>query len=408
MAEHSKLLSPSASGIWTKCTAQPLAVANANFPYETNDAAELGTWKHDLSEEMFIGIIDEADKPDDMDVYDWNEVLLAVSEAQKFLPEESDTVLVKTEMKVGFSGWRGDCFGTADLVAYDIENKHLYVGDYKFGRVAVGVEGNTQLMIYGLATIETLEREGLLEGVESVSLAIIQPKVQHDAFTIEMTMNELGQWERDVLIPAQKAILDNKGTNFLAGPWCSEKYCDLHKAGVCPTAVEKVEELFQDMVEAGIPTADNLPKFLELMKNKKLIESTIATAFAIATDRAKMGEEIEGFKLVKGKGKRAWADETKVAGYLKNKLKRADIYTEKLITGPQAEVKLKQAGKLEHGKSLKAFENQITYNEGALTLVPDSNPKPAIVPKQADELEEHYANEVSVDSEDDELFNDLF
>lgn len=52
---------------------------------------------------------------------------------------------------------REDFWGTADLVAADAQRRILMVGDFKTGRGRVDVRNNTQLLSYGLGSLELLD-----------------------------------------------------------------------------------------------------------------------------------------------------------------------------------------------------------------------------------------------------------
>lgn len=434
MSEHSKLLSPSASGLWTICTAMPQAVLNANFVREDSAASLDGTYKHDLSESMYLGNIDQGDKPSDMDVNDWDEVLKAVDAANKFFQDLPEDIEVGTEAKVGFKGWRRDCFGTADLTAFDQRAGVLYVGDYKFGRVRVEAENNTQMLVYALAYLETTftlqELDRILPAIKEVRLGIIQPKISRDPLVWKLTGAELREWDKTVLQPAQSKIVKGIG-EFVSGPHCGTKYCKLQKAGACPKALEAVEDLVGELIDLDTGAtkmetkSSNLDRLLRIMKHDDLIRKTLDVAFALATDEAKAGNKVEGYKLVKGKGRRKWADEDKAKKFLKGKLKKAEQFTEKFLTAPQAETKLKQAGKLDITRSKNLFEEQIEWTEGKPILVPDTDSREEIVMNQQEEIEDFFgldgggteaADDLDLDnllgetedSETDDLFNELF
>lgn len=441
MAEHSKLLSPSASGLWLECTGQPQALVDAVKegtvpPDRSSAAADLGTFKHDLAEQVFLGMRGKNEPPlhipegMEWNEFDWSEVVTAVEAAEDFLSTAGASAIVSTEMMVGFKDWRSDCFGTSDLSCFDPERMELRIGDYKFGRVRVSAEGNTQMKIYALALLETLSDKypDIYESVDTIHMAIFQPKIGHEAVVATISMEELLKWDKITLSITQKNILGVDGysmTGLTAGPHCADKYCDLLMTGTCPVAVQQVEFMLDEILDLdeGAPTvimnSTNLPHFIKLMRNESLIKKTLESAFAMATSAALNGEKVEGFKLVQGKGRRAWTDEKAAQKYLKGKIPKDAQFESKFITAPKAEIKLKQAGKLDSPRSKNVFQKQVTWFEGKQVLVKESDPREEIIINAQEEIEEFFDLdendfdisdlEVTADSDDsiDDLLDDL-
>lgn len=412
MSKHSKLQSPSASGIWMVCTAQPQALANADIERSSSAASEMGTWKHDLSEDMMLGLVTKDDKPADMEFMDWNEVLVAVNCAKEFLSDLEPGDDVAYEHEVGLKDWRADCFGTSDITGFKRSKGIVYIGDYKFGRVRVPAS-SSQLLIYGRAYIEYLKDkygDQIVNEIKELRFAVIQPKVSHSADVHTMDMLDFMKWDEEQLIPAQKEVLEGRG-RFVPGPHCTEKFCTLGMAGACPHALSQVDDLVEDMVdlEKGEQkfelNAHTLERMLPILKNRHLIEKTIAAGFALAHSMAMDGKEVPGFKLVKGKGKRSWVDEEKAKKYLTGKIPKAEMFKETFLTAPQAEAKLKASGKLEHTRSKNLFEEQIEWAEGRPILVPESDKREALHVNQQDELDE-FADTIT-STEEAESFDDL-
>jgi hypothetical protein len=347
-------------------------------------AADLGTLKHDYAEQVFLGIHDPKVIPGEFELLatpeeEWQEVKTAVNAVKTILKDVSDQAVIRTEARVAMDGWRSDCFGTADILVYDPVGKigYLYILDYKFGRVAVS-PFTSQLRIYGIAAIETLEKEfpDIRKNLHMVTMGIIQPKISGVYATHTVPLNMLLEWDKEVLQPKQREIVENRGV-FNPGPHCGDKYCKLAKHNSCPAVINQVDELMEMFVDTTtnkpkmIPNESNWGMFLKLMKHEQTINKVIASAWKVAEEKAKNGEKVDGFKLVRAKTNRKWADEEKAKKFMNRKLPKAELYKEVFITGPQAETKLKKEGKLERIED--DFYALIEKPVGALILVPESD-----------------------------------
>ena len=105
------------------------------------------------------------------------------------------------------------------------------------------------------------------------------------------------------------------------------------------------------------------------------------------------GKQVEGYKLIQGRGSREWAEseEEAVAAALKKLgLKVGDIYTKKLVSPAQAE---KIPTIAENKTKANKLKNLWTKKAGKPTLVPESDPAPGIDPLHAemfDSLDEMF------------------
>jgi hypothetical protein len=132
-----------------------------------------------------------------------------------------------------------------------------------------------------------------------------------------------------------------------------------------------------------------------LLKRVPLVEGFISDIKDRAHALIDSGTPVPGYKIVEGQGKRAWTDEEAADTFLTNqKIKVDERYTKKLITLPQAEKLLKEQEKLDNPRTLSRFKELTEWKPGKDTLVPESDPRPAIVKQE------------NVDKEVDELFLD--
>lgn len=416
MAEHSKLMSPSASGIWLHCTAQPQALIDFAVPNETSEAAERGTLLHHYSELIESGKHDITKRPPDVEIDEWEMVEEAHRSLTNLLPRERTSVKVWYELGVGFSEeWRKDCFGTCDIVAVDLREKKLHVVDYKYGRGKVSVLWNTQLMIYALATLDTLRQKGLDvdDKINYIEMSIIQPRVNKGAVTFGLSLSDLRKWDDETLAPAQRTIVEGKG-KFMVGPWCGEKYCDMRKNNLCPAVVKECANIMEDFinVDTETPYKDVIspdgklsPEAYHLMRMSKTMKSVIDALWAEATERANAGEPIEGFKLIRGKGSRSWVNEEEADKFLTGKkIKKEDRYPAKFVSVNQAETLLKADDLLSNTRTKNRFEELVNRTEGKLVLAPADDPAPEQFPIDVQSMTDKLFS-LNGESEDDTDFD---
>ena len=89
------------------------------------------------------------------------------------------------------------------------------------------------------------------------------------------------------------------------------------------------------------------------------------------------GKAVKGFKIVRGRmGARQWSDEAAVIAKLKDQMRYADevIFTKKLTSATQLEKKI---GK-EHPKHWSELQEFIVRKEGAPSVAPESDERPAL------------------------------
>lgn len=132
--------------------------------------------------------------------------------------------------------------------------------------------------------------------------------------------------------------------------------------------------------ENGAIVADNA-LLGETMTKIPMIEAWIKSIRAEVERRLLQGEAIPGWKLVQGKkGNRQWDDEGKAEEALKKlKLKVDEMYHKYIISPTDAEKLLKKAQPAKWEK----LQAHITQKEGAKSVAPDNDPRPAIIVGQA-------------------------
>ncbi len=277
-------------------------------------------------------------------------------------------------------------YGTADALVFTDRCKGLEVFDYKHGAgVPVDVDDSEQLDIYAVGALE--EFGGL--GIETVRTHIVQPRCHGNRpwqVGRTRTADELRAWKRDVLEPAVEATRDPDAP-LVPG----EKQCQFCPAATdCPARQQEALALAQDVFEPETvtdpdkPLQERTPPKLEkltpimlatLIEAAPRIRDYLKRAEERATEIARTGAEVPGFKLVQRTGHRKWVDEKEAEQRLTSE--GIDPYEKKkLVTPAKAEEAL---GKRRAQVVAKLAVKPTT----GVLLVPVSDKRPA-VPSAAD------------------------
>jgi len=286
------------------------------------------------------------------------------------------------EQPLDISGITGEegATGTADAII--IKGNSLQVHDYKHGRGKKVRADSSQLAIYGLAALSLAETAGFEP--TTVQCFIHQPRVRNDHEHHEWSVKKLRAYGEVVRQSADRAMTlwkEGKETSDLNPGseqcfFCDAKpTCPALRKEVAKTCFDDFDALAKE-VPVAMPSPETEEELLSLSLSKiGMIEKWCEAVKAEAYRRVVNGVAVPRYKLVKGKGgNRAWADEAKTAKVLTAAgLTDDTIYVKKLITPPVVEKLLKQMPSV-----WKALQAHITRPEGAPTLVPESDNRPAL------------------------------
>ena len=385
-------LRPSASARWLRCPGSAIL----SVEDEDSEYAKKGRVLHDLAAHMLItgkdlagveNILCLTDEetghtvdlvPDDKDkVAEYVEIVRAMA--------GEAVIFIEQRVQIG----EGVSDGTSD--AFFIRPEGLFVYDLKTGRKLVPADNNSQLSLYAKGVINFVERiEGELADDFPVHLIISQPFLgKVDEF--KTTVGDIKDFWENMVQPAVGAIKNLNRDRALARAatvpgnvqcW----YCQ-HRAR-CKSlerlVVDNIIENCNDVEHLPDTTAfehakqsvldyslEHLANLIDLLP---IIERWVKSVREEVYKRAMAGEIIPGYKLVEGKlGNRAWKDEEIVKRTLKSmKVRKADMFVEKLISPTQAE---KLLGK---DKYKAKVGNLVDRPDGKPALVPLSDKRPAL------------------------------
>lgn len=387
--QNHALLAPSASSRWLRCPASVIWTSRAPRG-ESSAFAREGTWAHALAERYLRAGIDGT--PDSEVRFTDEEVTAIVAaglDPDDFVPPVLEYVnyvrcipgmlLVEQELDLEqITGEKG-AKGTSDAVVID-DSGELHIIDLKYGRgEQVEADHNSQLAIYAGAALAAF---GFMADLKIVNLHIVQPRLDH-AVVWTAPLDVFEPFLEDIRKGAAKALrlFEAVGdgapaeSEYHPGPvacrWCSFR-------GQCGALAGYA------LTSAGLELPDSIkPKIdgealADLLARVDLIQSWLKDLGATAHDALLSGEKIPGYKLVEGRaGPRKLSDEGKAEKLLKGWKVPAEVrYVKSLISPTAAEKLVKQ--KTLTADQWRDLNSVITREPGKLTVVPESDKRPAV------------------------------
>ena len=394
MPKHAKL-SASGAELWLNC---PGSVHMAElFPEKTSPAAIEGTLAHELAQTMILSANSPTDHLDPAREAEYrserDKVNAFYSEHKEmegsfdgmkkilapyvdYVMEEYQAILAKdpaaelmTEQHVDFSDIVPGGFGTSDVVIIGAEICEVI--DLKYGKgVPISAINNPQIRLYTYGTMAAFD---LSYDFSKVKMVIYQPRL--DSVTSEeLSADDLRSWGKAVIAPAAKKALGKK-LSYNPGPWCKSHFCP--GAGSCKARaaeMHKFEEMMKkrkadDAVLSGNEMGKALAAAREFTTWAKDLENE---ALAMAQE----GETVTGWKIVESTSKRKYKSEEIVAATLEKAGYDPALIFEKKLLGI---TKMTQLVGKKKFKELLEDPGLVFKPEGAPTLAPESDKRPAIV-----------------------------
>ena len=360
--EHA-LLSASSAHRWLACP--PSAVAAEAYPDQDTEFTREGTLAHEVAESFARGITDGLGLIP-------TEMMEHANAYADYIQEQvkSYDAVILLEQRVDFSPWVPDGFGTCDCII--LQDDTLTIIDYKYGQgVAVSAVGNPQMKLYALGALNDY---GIAYDVAKVEMHIFQPRLNNISVDT-ITVDELTDWAEKGVKPTAEKAAKGEG-DYCAGTHC--KFCP--HAGRCreltATCTEYVET---HNLRAAVPVLAP-HELAEVLEMKPLVELWLKKVSAQALTTLLEGGEVPGYKVVEGRGSRAWSDELAVADKLKAEGFGLEDITETKLLSPAAMEKA--IGKK---RVAELLPDLIDKKAGAPTIAPLTDKRPVF--DRADDFE---------------------
>ena len=330
-------LRPSSASRWIACPAS--ARLSTLVPYqESGEAAKIGTAIHALAETCFQLDTDPmkfvGQEVEGITMTEENcSFALEHLQAIWAIQDELGSVKVEQLFKL-YEAPQFSLQGTADVVG--ISQDKLIIADLKTGRGYVDAEDNEQLKIYALGALMHHSQKP-----KEVEFQIIQP--HHGEKRIHrMSVDELGVWETEVLLPAiNDAVSDapRYAPSESACQWCPAKHiCSAQKEqfdivaaqpDITIMSKEDIKEVMLTLTPAQIGAildrAPMVEKFIEAVKDH-------------ATKQMEGGVVLPGWQLQPKRASRKWIDSTTARQALTDAgLTDSQIFETELISPTAAE-----------------------------------------------------------------------
>src|SRR5690606_2209210 len=223
---------------------------------------------------------------------------------------------VHIEARVDYSKYAEGGFGTSDVIIVAPLMGIVKSIDLKFGKgVPVNAMNNPQAKLYALGAALGL-KPAVRKKIKNVEWAIAQPRLDDAPSEDSMTAAELIEWAETVVRPAAELAWAGKGELKPTAKGC--RFCKA--AATCRArAAENVLIARRDFALDSSKPDPRLQERLMTMEEVSRILPEIdgwiqwanalkAYALEAARDR---GEEIPGYKLVRGRSLRKWGVDEK-------------------------------------------------------------------------------------------------
>jgi hypothetical protein len=374
MTDHA-LLSASGAQRWLSCP--PSARLEEAVEEQSSEYAKEGSFAHELAELYLaqdLGLTEKSEfnkrlkelrqnpfYSEELDTYVKVYMDFAIEKINETRARTKDAVVL-LEMKLDYSTWVPEGFGTGDLVL--VTDDVLEVIDFKYGRgIQVGAEDNPQMRLYALGA---LSQFGCLYEVNTVRMTIVQPRFDSIS-TDEMTVKELINWGERIVKPIADIAFKGEG-EFKAGDHC--RFCRVR--ATCRARAEMNMKLAcYDFKGPPLLTDEEIVEVLDAADEYM---KWISDLQGYALDQAvNSGKKWPGYKLVEGRSYRRYKDQDKVAEALIAAGYKEDEIYEKVLLGI---TKMERAvGKKKFNELLAGL---IEKPPGKVKLAPESDKRPAV------------------------------
>lgn len=297
----------------------------------SSSAAAEGTRAHELLETLLTGGNPEGTEPQEMIAA----AMSAVKWVEKFTAQ-GYALYVEVEVDPAPLLDNNETWGTSDIIL--VKDTHQIVADFKYGRYEVSPIDNAQLISYALGALSSLPMEAV-GGVESVTMAIIQPRLPLGPGISSSVMSAEDLYQKAFEIAdALKGI--ETSTVVAAGDHC--KFCLARRD--CPARMGALQTTSADAFKAAkqaeaVQAVNTVATMSDtalgsLMDRLPLLESILQDVRTETMARIRRGVSIPGYKIIQGRGSKAWlTDPEETQKLLKSRgFTKADVEVIKLIS----------------------------------------------------------------------------
>ena len=300
--EHA-LLSASSANRWLHCP--PSVRLTEDLPEKANQYMAEGTEAHALCEQILRASITAWRLGDSgtmvsTDGYP-DEMVKAALVYRDFIHdlwlgfEHKPSVFI--EQRVDTDEWVPGGFGTCDCLL--IGDGILHVVDFKYGKgVPVSVQQNPQLMYYALGAYDLFR---MTDTIKTIRMSIVQPRIQSEPETAEMSTTDLLGWANGILRPAAVLAWQGGGERN-PGEWC--RWCWIYprcrawkdKYDLDGFTIEAPPDLTDEEIGRWLHRLQGVAQYAKDLENyvqQQMID----------------GRKIPGWKLVEGRSVRKWTDQ---------------------------------------------------------------------------------------------------
>jgi hypothetical protein len=179
--------------------------------------------------------------------------------------------------------------GSIDLLGLSHDRKTLLILDYKFGSYKVDAKENVQGLFYAACVEADVITYDLLENVDEIVIAIIQPKIKGTVSTWSCDRKTLTQY----LVRLKTAIVStdiNPGSHC---KWCpAEPYCVEKKAAVMSATL--LDKDSHNELSAAAAEVERVESWVKAVKEELYVQIS-------------RGVSIPGWKVVDKRATRKWS-----------------------------------------------------------------------------------------------------
>lgn len=246
--------------------------------------------------------------------------------------------LVSAEVKVDFSEYAPEGFGTCDCIM--IGGDMLNIVDYKHGKgVPVSAENNAQMRLYALGALKKYE-PFYGDIIKNVCMTIYQPRLSDIPSNETLTAPELKAWGETVKPLAQKAF-----AGF--GEFVPGEHCRFCRGKAQCAARAKVNTALEDFKDCVKPVQAESKPDARILTNSEIGSLLIRGQYLVswyedlksyALGAILNGEDIPGWKAVEGRSNRTFSNQDDaIATVIAAGYEEAMVYERKAKTLTQIE-----------------------------------------------------------------------